>query len=123
MTLRYMCQVGGVVSLKYATPLVSDLLFPQKINLFGLPHTSAMLFHLAKSRSFLRAKSQRLATLAIRREDKNRWERRVPLTPQHVNQLITQTNAKIYIQPSNNRIFNDATYRKVMCLHNARLVL
>ncbi|KAJ2892239.1 hypothetical protein GGI21_005657, partial [Coemansia aciculifera] len=48
--------------------------------------------------------------IGIRREDKNRWERRVALTPAHVKQLISETNAQVIVQPSNTRIFNNASF-------------
>jgi len=53
------------------------------------------------------------ATLGIRREDKNRWERRVPLTPQHVLELKKKHGVETFIQPSNIRVFSDDDYRKV----------
>ena len=45
----------------------------------------------------------------IRREDKNIWERRTPLTPEAVRQL-TATGIRFLIQPSPNRIFPDEAY-------------
>lgn len=48
----------------------------------------------------------------IRREDKSRWERRAPLAPQHVKQLV-QRGIKVFIQPSNLRVFTDDEYREV----------
>jgi len=53
------------------------------------------------------------ATLGIRREDKNRWEQRVPLTPQHVLELKKKHHVETFIQPSNIRVFSDDEYRKV----------
>ncbi|KAJ1960475.1 hypothetical protein GGI12_003776, partial [Dipsacomyces acuminosporus] len=50
--------------------------------------------------------------IGIRREDKNRWERRVALTPAHVSKLIKETGAKVLVQPSNTRIFNNASFEK-----------
>ncbi|KAJ2701701.1 hypothetical protein FB645_004542 [Coemansia sp. IMI 203386] len=50
--------------------------------------------------------------LGIRREDKNRWERRVALTPAHVKRLIRETGTTVLVQPSNTRIFNDASFEK-----------
>ncbi|KAG1500868.1 hypothetical protein G6F46_003999 [Rhizopus delemar] len=55
---------------------------------------------------------QHYATIGIRREDKSRWERRAPLTPDHVEQLIKETKTKVYIQPSTKRIFPIETYQK-----------
>ena len=52
-------------------------------------------------------------SVGIRREDKSRWERRSPLTPEAVKDLIQQTGAQVYIQPSTKRIFTDNAYAKV----------
>ena len=48
--------------------------------------------------------------LGIRREDKNRWERRVPLTPAHVRQLVHEHGVEVIVQPSSIRAFPDAAY-------------
>ncbi len=50
--------------------------------------------------------------LGIRLEDKNRWERRVPLTPDQVRRLIERRRIEVYVQPSKQRIFPDAAYRE-----------
>lgn len=52
------------------------------------------------------------ARIGIRREDKNRWERRVPLTPRHVKELIRRREVDIWVQPSKIRIFPDERYRQ-----------
>jgi alpha-aminoadipic semialdehyde synthase len=49
-------------------------------------------------------------TLGIRREDKNKWERRVPIIPEHVKELNSKYGIKTIIQPSNIRIFSDKDY-------------
>src|SRR3984957_5140625 len=49
--------------------------------------------------------------VGIRREDKNEWERRVPLTPTQVRELISQ-GFQVYVQPSPIRIFKDEEYRQ-----------
>eukprot|EP01114_Cavostelium_apophysatum_P004449 TRINITY_DN1468_c0_g1_i1.p1 TRINITY_DN1468_c0_g1~~TRINITY_DN1468_c0_g1_i1.p1 ORF type:complete len:915 (+),score=233.25 TRINITY_DN1468_c0_g1_i1:173-2917(+) len=51
------------------------------------------------------------AVLGIRREDKNRWERRAPLAPAHVKQLV-ERGIKVIVQPSSLRTFNDNQYRQ-----------
>jgi len=51
-------------------------------------------------------------TLGIRREDKNRWEQRVPLTPEHILQLQKKHGIKTVIQPSTIRVFPDTDYEK-----------
>ncbi|GLD99985.1 hypothetical protein PINS_up008713 [Pythium insidiosum] len=47
--------------------------------------------------------------VGIVREVYNKWERRVPLTPTHVRQLV-QRGVSVVIQPSNSRIFPDEQY-------------
>ncbi len=48
--------------------------------------------------------------IGIRREDKNEWEKRVPLIPTHVRELIQSHSLEIWIQPSSLRIFPDSDY-------------
>jgi len=50
--------------------------------------------------------------VGIRREDKNRWERRAPLTPDDVAGLIASTGLRFHVQPSPLRIFADAEYAR-----------
>jgi len=47
--------------------------------------------------------------IGIRREDKNEWERRVPLTPLQVKELVQQ-GFHVFIQSSDIRIFKDDEY-------------
>jgi len=42
--------------------------------------------------------------LALRREDNTVWERRCPLSPTHVEQLVS-AGVKVIVQPSNRRAF------------------
>jgi alpha-aminoadipic semialdehyde synthase len=51
------------------------------------------------------------AQIGIRREDHNRWERRVPLIPSHVKELVRDCSLDISIQPSSLRIFSEEEYR------------
>lgn len=53
-----------------------------------------------------------MADLAIRRENKGRWERRAPLAPHHVEELVREHGRSVVVQPSPIRIFNDAEYRE-----------
>lgn len=48
--------------------------------------------------------------IGIRREDKNRWERRAPLTPDHVAEL-TRHGVPVAVEPSPIRVFPDEAYR------------
>lgn len=56
--------------------------------------------------------------LGIRREEFNKWERRVVLTPKNCRRLIFQMGNKIVIkvQPSESRIFKDSQYKDVGCI-------
>ncbi|MGB7294949.1 MAG: bifunctional lysine ketoglutarate reductase /saccharopine dehydrogenase family protein [Candidatus Aminicenantales bacterium] len=51
-------------------------------------------------------------SLGIRREDKNPWERRVPLIPVHARELMRELPLEIRIQPSPIRVFADEDYRR-----------
>ncbi|MCP4340643.1 MAG: hypothetical protein GY799_17605 [Desulfobulbaceae bacterium] len=53
-----------------------------------------------------------IKTIGIRREDKNEWERRVPLIPGDVLELNEKYGIKTIIQPSKIRIFSDEEYRR-----------
>ncbi len=51
------------------------------------------------------------ASIGIRREDKNEWEKRVPLVPSDVKQLIDRHGLRFVVQPSrNHRAFPDSDY-------------
>ena len=48
--------------------------------------------------------------IGIRREDKNLWEKRVPLIPTHVREIIQNNPVEIWLQPSGLRIIPDKDY-------------
>ena len=50
--------------------------------------------------------------IGIRKEDKNRWERRTPLIPDHIKELTDKYSLKFMVQPSENRIFPDKAYAR-----------
>lgn len=52
-----------------------------------------------------------MADLGIRRENKGRWERRAPLTPQHVEELVHEHGVSVTVQPSDVRVFGEDDYR------------
>lgn len=52
------------------------------------------------------------ALIGIRREDKNPWERRVPLIPSHVRELVQNYPLQIWVQPSKLRIFPDEDFSR-----------
>ena len=51
-------------------------------------------------------------TIGIRREDKNRWERRVPLIPEHVKEFKEKHGIETIIQPSQIRVYSEDEYTK-----------
>ncbi len=48
--------------------------------------------------------------IGIRREDKNQWERRVPLIPSHVREIMQNHPVEMWMQPSAIRVFADQEY-------------
>jgi saccharopine dehydrogenase (NAD+, L-lysine-forming) len=48
--------------------------------------------------------------IGIRAEDKNRWERRAPLVPDHVRELVGAQGLAVTVQPSARRAFPDQDY-------------
>ncbi len=51
--------------------------------------------------------------IGIRREDKNEWETRVPLTPDQVKTLVEREGITVEVQPSPIRTFPDKAYSTV----------
>jgi alpha-aminoadipic semialdehyde synthase len=51
------------------------------------------------------------AIIGIRREDKNKWERRAPLVPTDTSDLQTKRGVRVLIQPSSVRVWTDDEYR------------
>jgi len=50
--------------------------------------------------------------IGIRKEDKNPWERRSPLIPTHVRELIREHPLEIFVQASPTRVFTDEEFRR-----------
>ncbi len=48
--------------------------------------------------------------IGIRREDKNRWERRAPLVPEHTGELIGEHSVGVIVQTSDIRVFAEEEY-------------
>ncbi len=57
-----------------------------------------------------------LKKIGIRREDKSKWERRVPLIPADVTLLKEKSGIQTVIQPSEIRIYPDDEYRRAGAL-------
>lgn len=51
-----------------------------------------------------------MKTLLIRAEDKNRWERRTPLIPEDLNEILKDTGGKAFVEKSEKRIFAEDRY-------------
>jgi len=58
-------------------------------------------------------KQSQPACIGIRREDKNAWERRSPLIPEQVGQLIGEQGLSFVVQRSEIRTFSDAEFSEV----------
>jgi alpha-aminoadipic semialdehyde synthase len=54
-----------------------------------------------------------MVTIGIRREDKNEWERRVPLIPHDIAELIVGKGYDFVVQPSNIRAFGDNSFTEI----------
>ncbi len=52
------------------------------------------------------------SVIGIRREDKNKWERRVPLVPSDLGRLAKEHGIEFLVQPSPNRVFADEAYEQ-----------
>ncbi|RPI76883.1 MAG: hypothetical protein EHM45_11380, partial [Desulfobacteraceae bacterium] len=50
--------------------------------------------------------------IGIRREDKSKWERRVPLTPQKIRELRQKHAIEFHVQPSPIRIFQEPEFEQ-----------
>ncbi len=57
--------------------------------------------------------SHKPGSIGIRREDKNDWERRVPVTPEQVSRLVEEEGVRVAVQPSSLRAFADKDYAAV----------
>ena len=60
-------------------------------------------------------------TLGIRREDKNKWERRAPLTPEHLKELKEKYGVETKIQPSKIRTFSEKEFEDAGAVINEDL--
>jgi alanine dehydrogenase len=50
------------------------------------------------------------ACIGIRREDKSRWERRVPVTPEDARKLREEHDIEVWVQPSPIRVFSEEEF-------------
>ena len=51
-------------------------------------------------------------TVGILREVKNKWERRAPLAPHHVEKLIKDHKLRVLVQPCTRRVYSDEEYKR-----------
>ena len=60
--------------------------------------------------------------IGIRREDKSVWERRAPLTPAHLKEILEMhPHISFIVQPSMKRIFSDHEYEQAGAVINEDL--
>jgi len=52
------------------------------------------------------------ARIGIRREDKSRWERRVPVTPEDARRLKEEHGIEVWVQPSPIRVFSEEEFTR-----------
>ncbi|KAJ3144448.1 hypothetical protein HDU89_008226 [Geranomyces variabilis] len=57
------------------------------------------------------ATARKALTVGVRAEGKNRWERRVPIMPEHVERLVKESGANVIVQPSTKRVVPDEKYQ------------
>jgi len=50
------------------------------------------------------------ACIGVRREDKSRWERRVPVIPAHAGMLKEEDSVDVLVQPSSIRVFSEKEF-------------
>ena len=53
------------------------------------------------------------AIIGIRREDKNKWERRVPLVPSDTSELQIKRGMRVLVQPSSVRVYTEDEYQSM----------
>lgn len=54
-------------------------------------------------------------SLGIRAEDKNIWEKRVPLVPEHLDVILRNNSFPVYVESPSVRLFSDRDYEKIGC--------
>ena len=54
-----------------------------------------------------------MKSLLIRTEDKNKWERRTPLIPLDLKEIIDNNHIPAFVQKSEKRIFPDQEYQQM----------
>jgi len=84
----------------------------------GSFHSNSFRYYSATARNQLILQStndKKGFALGITRETYNKWERRTPLCPSHVQDLLQMKDgpSEIILQPAGHRIFTDAEYRNV----------
>lgn len=68
---------------------------------------------LAQTRT-LHASTSSTVTVGIRREDSERiWERRCPLTPEAVHELVSREGVRVLVQPCDRRVFSAQDFMNV----------
>ncbi|XP_045113722.1 alpha-aminoadipic semialdehyde synthase, mitochondrial-like isoform X2 [Portunus trituberculatus] len=76
------------------------------------PQRTGRVVGIVQQRRWSGRRSVRGKTLAIRREDQSVWERRAPLGPSQVRQLV-RDGVRVTVQPSNRRAYPMQAYQSV----------
>jgi len=95
----------------------ASFLLRRRISLSSLRSLGPALSFRCSSSDAAASAAKKPVTVAILRETYDRWERRAPLTPSHVQQLvfghphaIPEAPVRVLVQPSARRIFPDHEY-------------
>ncbi|GJJ14359.1 hypothetical protein Clacol_008623 [Clathrus columnatus] len=76
-------------------------------------HFKKSLTHRRLLKQHFTSKSNGVLTVGIRREDPTRlWERRCPLTPSAVQQLVQEEGVRVLVQHCNRRVFETREFEK-----------
>uniref|UniRef100_A0A7C4U8D3 Alanine dehydrogenase n=1 Tax=candidate division WOR-3 bacterium TaxID=2052148 RepID=A0A7C4U8D3_UNCW3 len=62
-----------------------------------------------------------MKSFGIRRETKSIWERRTPIIPSDAKEIIEKYEYKLYVQPSEIRIFKDEEYKNIGAILDEKL--
>ncbi len=54
-----------------------------------------------------------MTKIGIRREDISKWERRTPLVPEHIKNIINESGIEVVVQPSDTRVFTAKQFEEV----------
>lgn len=62
-----------------------------------------------------------MLSFGIKKETKSKWERRTPVVPEDTHELIRKYNLKVFVEPSEIRIFKDDEYKSIGAIVSKKL--